>query len=211
MRFLVSDDHEILRSGLCHALLEAYPDATITESGSGQELLEQLENPQDVDLLFLDLFLDADGLPAFEILKQIHRSHPSMKILVVSASPDSEHIRTALSLGANGYVTKCETPLTILNAVSLVLAGTIYVPQEGLQHTRAPSRKNVELILTPRQLEVLISLGEGKSNKQIGREMGLSDNTIKVHVSAILKQLQLENRAQAGLLAQSLKLDPENR
>ncbi len=207
MHFLVSDDHEILRSGLCHALLEAYPDAVITESGSGEELLSQIQTLNNIDMLFLDLFLDADGLPAFEILKKIHLNYPALKILVVSASPDGEHIRSALSLGANGYVTKCETPHTILNAVRLVLSGTIYVPQEGLNDNHhVLNRRKVEALLTPRQLEVLLRLGEGKSNKLIGREMSLSDNTIKVHVSAILKLLRLENRAQAGLLAQSLKL-----
>ncbi len=210
MQFLVIDDHALIRTGLRDTLAHAYPRARIWQADGREQMLERLRQTPDMDLVCLDLYLERADRPSFELLRRLRHDYPGLRLLILSASIDAGHVRRALSMGAMGYVSKREPPATLLQAISEILAGGMHVPRlERLSMeplTPAPGPSNLDTVLTPRQLQVLAKLGAGKSNKRIGAELGLSQNTVKVHVSAILRLLDLDNRAQAGLLAQRADL-----
>ncbi len=206
MQFLVIDDHALVRTGLCDTLAVAYPDASISEADGGEQMLACLRRMPDMDLACMDLYLEPGDQPSFDLLQRVRQEYPGLKLLIVSASADEAHMRQALAMGAMGYVSKGESSGTLLQAITEVLSGGIHAPvsgQPGKNTANDPSvRPALATMLTPRQMDVLGKLGTGKSNKQIGAELGLSENTVKVHVSAILRLLELGNRSQAGLLAQ---------
>ena len=210
MQFLIIDDHALIRTGLCNTLASAYPEATIQEADSGEQMLGCLRQRPDMDLACMDLYLERADQPSFDLLQRIRKDYPRLRLLILSASVDAGHVRQALSMGAMGYVSKSESPDTLLQAIAEILAGGMHIPmpEQLTMETLAPSPEHTDLdrLLTPRQMEVLAKLGAGKSNKVIGAELGLSENTVKVHVSAILRQLDLDNRSQAGLLSQRCEL-----
>jgi DNA-binding NarL/FixJ family response regulator len=209
---LIADDHALVRGGIVTALQRLYPDARIYEACSAEEALQCASQlPMELDLALVDLFMpDMDG---FEFLRQLCDEHPALPVAVLSASDDEEHVRKALAIGASGFISKAVPEHEFANALNIVCAGGTY-PPVGQRRPSAPGQRGKPAgnsadntapgELTSRQREILNLLGQGKSNKQIARELDLSENTVKVHVSAILRALRLENRTQAGLLAGKL-------
>jgi len=204
---LIADDHALVRGGIVSALQRLYPDARIYEACSAGEALQCASQlPRELDLALVDLFMpDMDG---FEFLRQLCDEHPSLPVAVLSASDDEDHVRKALAIGAAGFISKSVAEHEFANALNIVSAGGTYPPAgqrrpapASLRPTGGGTDGQTSGELTSRQREILKLLGQGKSNKQIARELDLSENTVKVHVSAILRALKLENRTQAGLLA----------
>jgi DNA-binding NarL/FixJ family response regulator len=153
------------------------------------------------------------------LLRRLCNELPQVPVVVLSAAEDSESIRRAIDLGASGFIPKSAASEVMLKAVDLVLAGGVYLPpaifdapekdrglEEDLGDESQGLRRRVEAILTARQLDVLSLLGRGASNKEIARELSLSENTVKIHVAAILRGLQVSNRTQAGVVAQKIGL-----
>jgi DNA-binding NarL/FixJ family response regulator len=141
--------------------------------------------------------------------------YPKLPIIVLSASENPAHIRKCLDIGAKGFVTKSAPKEILFTAITKVLAGDRYIPSALLTTQGDGGRGNSDLqasadnttqLLTERQLEILALISKGLSNKLIARELFLSENTVKVHVSAILRALSLSNRTQAGLVGQKLEI-----
>lgn len=196
-RLLLIDDHALFRSGVGLVLAAGLGDIEICEAASLEQAL-QFPN-ESFDLLLVDIQLEGlSGLDGITLLK--HR-WPGAKVLVVSALQDSRVQRQALERGAQGFISKTETPVRMLEQVSQVLGGQ---SADALTGVPAPSGNPTRL--SPRQTEVLELLGEGLPNKLIGRRLNLSENTVRGHVQAILLALKVSSRSEAAFVARRLGL-----
>jgi DNA-binding NarL/FixJ family response regulator len=206
---LLADDHALVREGLKYTLSGLAPQVTFCEAASADEVLGHLAANGAIDLLLLDLVMP--GSEGFGLLGGVCNAYPDLPVVILSATQAPEKMRKALDLGAAGFITKSATAEVMLSALRLVLAGGIYVPPDmltvvGADAADPPAAPRTpaaaaEALLTLRQREVLARLGEGKSNKQIARELELSENTVKIHVAAILRALGVDNRTQAAVIA----------
>ena len=215
MHILIVDDHAFVCAGLKATLMDTLDDIEVTTTERGEEVLSILAK-NNIDLIILDLFMPG-GYGGFGLIGLLHDRYPSMPIIVLSASENSTHIRKCLELGVTGFVTKSAPKEALFEAISKALNGEQYVPKyliEALPEVarvidEVDSGVNVEIIaelITDRQFDILSCISRGHSNKQIARELDLSENTVKLHVSAMLKSLGLSNRTQAGILGQKLGL-----
>ena len=154
------------------------------------------------DFAIIDLGLpDSSGIP---VLHRLRLAAPDLPVVVFSATSDRNTIIESLEAGAMGFIPKTSPSDVLLNALRLVFSGSIYVPQEALAGRDVPTRIGPDL--TPRQTEVMQMLLLGLSNKRICRQLGISENTVKVHMTAVLRALGAENRTQAVLNAAQLGL-----
>jgi DNA-binding NarL/FixJ family response regulator len=218
MKILVVDDHMLIREALRAVLRELKPDAAIVEAADARRAMECVEENPDLELVVLDLNLpDGSG---FDVLVALRERHPAMSVVMLSASNDRDDIARALDLGALGFVTKSAKREVMLGAFKLIFSGGIYVPPEILR--RRPPVRGPEpavagpppgaagLGLTPRQMEVLALMMQGKSNKAICRVLGVAEPTVKNHVTAILRALKATNRTEAVIAAGALGLVQAN-
>jgi DNA-binding NarL/FixJ family response regulator len=222
MKILVCDDHALLREAIGGVLKELVPDASVIEAADGRQMARLIAEDPQIDLLLLDLNLpDQDGLT---ILRDLRERHPEITVVVLSAFHDRETVRQTLRLGALGFIPKNTERGVVLNALRLVLSGGIYIPVQALdggEPGAAPNgaaasagdlRKRLppRLGLTDRQMDVLALVMEGKSNKAISRALGLAEHTVKNHMTAIFKALQVTSRTEAviavGKLGQEMHL-----
>lgn len=208
MRVLVADDHELFLKGLEFILCDTYPDIDLAFAHNYREIFQQLEKGKQFDLLMTDLAMPGDKWS--EAIYKIHQLQPDMPIVILSAVFDKEIVQKTIDLGVSGYIPKTSSNAIIIGAVNLVMSGGIYIPPELLSNqlrselAEQPKKSAVPHILTPRQLEVIKAVAEGKSNKQIAYELGLSEGTVKLHVTAILKLLNVNNRTGAVREAERL-------
>ena len=198
-RIIIVDDHPLFRGALAQALVSSLKGVQIQEAGSLDELTEKLTISSDVDLVLLDLSMP--GVQGLSGLLFLQAQHPEIPVVIVSASEDPGTIRRALEFGASGYVPKSLPVEEIRGAVAKVLDGEIWSPP-GVELGKAADPETTELAkrlatLTPQQVRVLMMLGEGLLNKQIAYKLGVSEATIKAHVSAILQKLGVDSRTQA--------------
>ena len=215
MHILIVDDHAFVCAGLKATLLDTLDDIQVTTTERGEEVLSILEK-EDIDIIILDLFMPG-GYGGFGLIGLLHERYPCLPIIVLSASENSTHIRKCFELGVTGFVTKSAPKEALIEAIAKALEGERYVPKYLIESLAEVARVfdevdsgvNVEIIaelITDRQFDILSCISRGHSNKQIARELELSENTVKVHVSAMLKSLGLSNRTQAGILGQKLGL-----
>ena len=216
MNILIGDDHLLFREGLGRLLMQLSADAVFTECGTYDEVLQYCQGDQDFDLILLDLQMP--GWPGYAGIQQICEMQAGTPVVIVSASESQNDVRSALDAGASGYIPKSSSVKIMLSALNLVFSGGIYVPPAALQtesHATsagpasqaggAPAGNASGLpSLTQRQRDVLRCLREGKSNKQIAYELGLSEGTVKIHVTAVMRSLGVRNRTQAVIASSEL-------
>lgn len=200
MKILVVDDHPLVREGMRH-LLAGMEDATeVHEAPSAEAALGVLETHPGLDLAVLDLNLpDRDGI---SLLTEFGRRAPDLPVVMLSGVEDPDLMRRALEAGAAGFIPKSSLSQVIVPALKLVLAGGVYIPPEmapgrGVQPARGPGAATAAPELTSRQREVLQLIASGKSNKQIAAALQLSEPTVKGHVVAVFRALQVRTRTQA--------------
>ena len=209
MKICIVDDHALFRDGLRGLIEHRYPDAAVHEAATLDQALEAIHQAPDLDVVLLDLAIPgAEGLSALEAVR---RADAAVPVAVVSATVDPRLAQRCLSAGAGGYITKAEETEEIVRGVEAVLEGELYM-SPGLTDSAAQEPAWVDDAaarlpdLTPRQREILSRLRQGRSNKEIAHALNLSETTVKVHVTAILKALGLDNRTQAALLAEHVDL-----
>jgi DNA-binding NarL/FixJ family response regulator len=205
-RLVIADDHPLFRDALRQALANVLPAALIEEAGSFDDLTALLERSGEPDLILLDLTMP--GTSGFSGLIYLRTQYPAVPVVIVSASDDAVTIRRALDFGASGFIPKRFGVETLRTAILQIAAGDIWVPRE-LENGAAPDPEIARLrdrlaTLTPQQIRVLMMLSEGLLNKQIAFRLGVSEPTIKAHVSAILQKLGVESRTQAVIAASRL-------
>ena len=208
---LVADDHPLFREALRNAVARALPTATIREAESVDALYALIERESDADLLLLDLTMP--GAHGFSALVHLRAHHPQLPVMVVSAREEPAVMRRALDHGAVGFLPKSADAGTLGEAIDAVLAGDRWAPASALKAPAAGAEEHdaAQRVrdLTPQQFRVLQMLGDGLLNKQIAYELGVSEATIKAHMTAILRKLGASNRTQAVLIAGKLAIDPE--
>jgi DNA-binding NarL/FixJ family response regulator len=204
MKILVADDHPLFRTGIRHVLLQLGSEVQVDEVGDRGSLFALLQDNAQYALLLLDLTLpDSHGLTLIEPLSQ---QFPALPIVILSASESRSDMQRALDGGALGFIQKSATPGVLLSALRLVLAGGIYVPPALIQMPTSQTQcyrtsESKSDDLTPRQAAVLARVIEGKSNKTIAMELGLTEATVKAHITALFKVLRVSNRMQAAIAA----------
>src|ERR1700741_2566187 len=196
---VIADDHPLFRNALRQAVGGVVTSPKIDEAGSFEDLTALLERDSDVDLILLDLSMP--GISGFSGLIYLRAQYPAIPVVIVSASDDGATIRRSLDFGASGFIPKRFGVETLRDAIAKVMAGDVWVPPDtdlssaaDPDMTRLPDRR---VTLTPQQVRGLMMLSEGLLNKQIAYELGVSEATIKAHVSAILPKLSVESRTQA--------------
>jgi two-component system, NarL family, nitrate/nitrite response regulator NarL len=201
VKILLADDHTLFREGMRHVLALLADDVAIVEAGDCVQALRAVEDNSDITLVLLDLHMP--GRDGFAALDTLSRDYPVLPIVVLSGSENHADMRRALDNGAMGFIPKSATAPVMLSALRLVLSGGVYVPpalvQTGTGDTSAP-------VLTPRQIEVLVRVIEGKPNKIIAAELDLTEATVKAHVTAVFKALNVTNRTQAARAAERMGL-----
>ena len=222
MEILVVDDHVLIREALRGVLKEVKSDATVLEASTCSQALQVIAEHPGLKLILLDLNLpDRDG---FSVLTELGERYPAISVVVLSAQQDRASVVRALDLGALGFIPKSGQREVMLGALQLVFAGGIYIPPEILARdepsarrhdekqavTNQPSVSPADLGLTERQVDVLSLMMQGKSNKAICRVLNLAEPTVKNHVTAILKALDVSNRTEAVIAVSELgwKLPP---
>ncbi len=208
---LVADDHPLFREALKGAVAKLLPGARLVESDSADALFASAEAHPDADLLLLDL--NMPGAHGYSALVHLRGLQPQLPIIVVSAREEANVVRRALEHGAAGFIPKSSDPATIRAAISAVLDGGHWSPPQADQgDSLAPEEAAVAQRireLTPQQFRVLGMLGTGLLNKQIAHALGVSEATVKAHMTAVLRKLGANNRTQAVLMAGRLAVDPE--
>jgi DNA-binding NarL/FixJ family response regulator len=226
LEILVVDDHVLIREALRGVLKELSEDATVLEASSSRQAMQVIADHPDLDLILLDLNLpDRDG---FSVLTELGERYPALSVVVLSGQHDRNSVVRALDLGALGFIPKSGQREVMVSALKLVFAGGIYIPPEILardelsagqrdQKQPATSRSGAspaDLGLTERQVDVLSLMMQGKSNKAICRVLNLAEPTVKNHVTAILKALEVSNRTEAviavGELGWKLPTSPKS-
>jgi DNA-binding NarL/FixJ family response regulator len=200
---LLADDHEVMRMAMRHALQPLAAEIRWHEAADAAQVEAQLANGAEFDLALVDL--NMPGSEGAATIGRWRREYPAVPLVVMSATEDTALVRELVGLGIAGFVPKSDAAAVMLQAIRLILAGGTYAPLRLLSDVpsaaEAPAATN-GLGLTPRQGEVLGLLARGLPNKSIARELGLSEATVKVHLLAIFRVLQVRNRTEAVVAAQ---------
>lgn len=212
MRAVVVDDHPLVQEAVSHALQQLVPAITVDVAGDCERGLDRAAAGAEPDLVVLDLNLP--GLSGIAAVKAFRSRHPATPVVVLSGATGQHTVLAAIGAGAAGYIPKSSSSDVMLNALRLVLAGGRYIPPEVLSQgastpppSRQPAALSVQTLgLSPRQAEVLKMIAKGASNKAICRELGLAERTVKAHVTAVLRALNVTSRTQAAIEAAKLGL-----
>lgn len=204
LKLLVVEDHALVREGLLQTLKGIDKNVQTFGAEDADSAMQLLEGNPDMDLMVLDIMLP--GLTGMSFLSVLRKRFPEVPVVILSALDDPQTIKRAMKGGASGFIPKASTSESMLDALRLVLAGEIYLPPN--YHEAATSKTRGRSVaerfsLTPGQARVLDLLTEGKTNRQIAELLGVTEGTVKIHVSAIFKALNVTSRSQALLTVSS--------
>jgi DNA-binding NarL/FixJ family response regulator len=203
---VIADDHPLFRGALRQAIASVMPQARIVEASGIEDLNATLTRERDADLILLDLTMP--GVQGFSGLMSLRAQYPELPVVIVSATEEATVIRRAMEFGASGFIPKSIDADSIGGAIQAVLAGDTWTPPD-VDLSASEDPETADLVrrlgtLTPQQVRVLTMLSEGLLNKQIAYELGVSEATVKAHVSAILDKLGVDSRTQAVIAASKI-------
>ena len=206
-QLVIADDHPLFRGALREAVSGLLERVEIAEAGTFDDVVALLDKGGDIDLVTLDLSMP--GVRGFSGLMYIRAQYPSVPVIVVSANDDPAAIRRCMEFGASGFIPKTLSVEEMRAAISRILNGGVWTPAD-VDLSAGSDAESAALMmrmstLTPQQVRVLMMLSEGLLNKQIAYQLGVSEATVKAHVSAILQKLGVESRTQAVIAAAKIE------
>ena len=204
LKVLIIEDHALVREGLLLALRGLEEGTETLGAQDADSGIKQLETNDDIDLVLLDLMLP--GTSGMALLGAVRKRYPTIPVVILSALDDAETAGRAMRQGASGFVPKSSSTDVLLDALRQVLDGEVYLPphmQDALERGGRSRGKSLadRFGLTSAQVRVLDLLTQGNTNRQIAEMLGVTEGTVKIHVSAIFKALNVTNRSQALLVA----------
>lgn len=219
MKILLVDDHALFRDGMRYVLQQLTGPVEILEAGNFPDALKLAMQHPDLDMVLLDLHMP--GSEGAASIKFFHQRYPQIPLVVVSGEEGRSVMEKVMDAGASGFVCKNSSAAVMLDALNLVLAGGVYIPQQMMQQHIAQVEKEVaqaggrsmrsnEYGLTGRQMQVLAHLASGASNREIAELMRLAEGTVKIHVAAAYQALRVNNRMEAVKVAKQLGLIGES-
>lgn len=209
---IIGDDHPLVQAALRDALGRAMPEVAVIECPDMDGVMAAVaQRPDDIDLVLLDL--NMPGTHGFAGLFLMLAHHPTVPVAILSALQDADTIRRALAYGASGYIPKSLSMAAMADAIRAILAGSVWAPPLSALDT--PEADEAEAArrfasLSPQQLRILTMIVDGKLNKQIAGDLNVSEQTVKVHVSSILRKLNVVSRTQAAVVAGRLAVDGDS-
>ncbi|AWN17496.1 response regulator transcription factor [Salinisphaera sp. LB1] len=206
-RVIIADDHPLFRTALSQAVSQALGEPELLTVGSVDELTALLADSHgDADLLLLDL--NMPGARGYSALVHARSVASSLPVIVVSAHEDASIAQASLEHGAAGFIPKSSSPETMAEAIAAVLSGQRWIPEHA-ENAEPDKDSFTEKLatLTPQQQRVLMMLTDGLLNKQIAIDLDISEATVKAHITAILRKLEVHTRTQAVIAARSLEID----
>lgn len=202
MNILIADDHALFRDGI-HLLLQQLDGAVISEAKNSSEILTRFNQMPPVDLLLLDL--NMPGIDSVDGVGRMCESSPCTAVIVMSSDDTNHVIQACLNAGALGFIPKSLSSEVMFGAIKIVMSGETYIPAKTFEkHSTLPVSE--EMCITPRQEEVWQLIVDGKSNKNIAYSLGVSENTVKQHISALFRKLNVNSRTQAVQKAHATSL-----
>lgn len=197
IRFLIADDHAVVRRGLRHILQDAFQRASFSEAGDARQALDEVRK-QDWDVVMLDISMPGRG--GLDIIQELKSTRPKMPILVMSVHPEEQYAKRVLRAGASGYITKDSVPEELVKAVRKVLAGGRYVSSSLAERLafemEAGAREFPHESLSNREFQVLKLMASGKTVNQIAEELSLSVQTISTYRARILEKMGMKTNAE---------------
>lgn len=209
MKVLIADNNALFREALNTKITQIYPNAIVFQADTFAKSAEIFRKQNDFDLLIIDS--DMPEMSLEHALNTIMSEAAKTKVVIVSESEDVAKIRKLFALGVVGYIPKELNSRIITAAIQLIVSGGKYLPScliESHSFSQPGEKANSSLLkpLTNRQAQVLDLVAQGKSNKQIAYDMGVSEATVKLHINALLRSLRVTNRTQAVITAQKMGL-----
>ena len=207
MKILVADDHPLYREAVRVQLERLFDQVSVFEVASLEEASALASGPEaPFDLFLIDFLMPGMSLDA---LSQLTRSHPDVPIAVISGTADAGDVRATIQAGARGFIPKTASGKHFAHAIELILAGGSSVPADLMLALNEPEKDALDLptrpawlaVLTARELDVLKGVARGLSNKEVGRELGLAEVTIKLHLRSIFRKIGARSRSDAAVIA----------
>ncbi|EJF71270.1 MULTISPECIES: response regulator transcription factor [Pseudomonas] len=208
-KILIADDHPLFREAIHNVISDGFPGSEVMETGDLDSALTMSQEHDDLDLILLDL--NMPGMHGLNGLINLRNESPTIPVVIVSAEQDKQVVLQAITYGAVGFITKSSPRLQMTEAIQQILNGNVYLPPEIIRSQKIGGQRRMndclglapELLqaLTRKQLLVLERMTKGDSNKQIAYSLEIAETTVKAHVSAILRKLNVHNRVQAILSA----------
>jgi DNA-binding NarL/FixJ family response regulator len=215
IKVLIVDDHPVFREGLQQCLEARTGVQVIAAVGSGDDMWRAIRSHGRPQIVLMDVEMPGQG--GIELTQMLHERHPEVRVVMLTAFSDSERVFAALKAGAVGYLLKNSSPKEICAAVERAAAGEPMLSGEiagrvlrEFEREREEEHYRTQLAgLTPREEEILKLLATGESNREIGKRLFISEQTVKNHVASIFRKLQVNDRTKAALLAVKLGLGSE--
>ncbi|QYX53857.1 response regulator transcription factor [Pseudomonas sp. S07E 245] len=208
-KILIADDHPLFREAMHNVIADGFPGSEVMETADLDSALAMTCENDDLDLILLDL--NMPGMHGLGGLMNLRNEAPTIPVVIVSAEQDKQVVLQAITYGAVGFITKSSPRAQMTDAIEQILNGNVYLPPDIIRTQKPGTRRAVseaqsfapELLqaLTRKQLLVLERMTKGESNKQIAYHLNIAETTVKAHVSAILRKLNVHNRVQAILSA----------
>lgn len=209
-KILIADDHPLFREAITNVIEKSFPGCETIETEDLDSALSITQESDELDLILLDL--NMPGMNGLNGLITLRNEAPTIPVVIVSAEEDKQIVLQAITYGAVGFITKSSPREQMTEALTQILAGNVYLPSDIIRSSQPENRRSSrrdenqippELLssLTRRQLLVLERMSKGESNKQIAYNLNIAETTVKAHVSAILRKLNVHNRIQAVLCA----------
>jgi DNA-binding NarL/FixJ family response regulator len=215
MKVLIVDDHTLVRKGIATVLQQRFPDAAVVEAEGADDAVAALRAEDGVDVALVDVRMPTrDGL---DLLKEIKGTWPDVPVIMLTSFDHARYVKAALAEGADGYMLKDASPEDLDQAIRVAMAGggnvlsaramrALFEDDGDAGDDSEPQRRPENL--TKRELDILALLAEGRSNREISRHLYLSEKTVKAHLAAVFRKLNVTNRTQAAMAAVTMGMGP---